>query len=314
MSEDTFDPDTRLKSKMKSTTTQSIDTLEDAVFYIEHEDFQTANDEAMLYFQSGDSIYSDRTESEALDIDGCGDFELLTDLPLLSPQGETFLFRKMNYLKFQAEQARQKLQNRKSKLNQRKLDHFLADADSVRNHIAECNLRLVISIARKFSTSSCDFDELMSEGNEILLKAINKFDFSRGFRFSTYATHSVQRHYYRYTQRQQRKNKLEVRTSSELLNEAAAAEADSVIAEWVREEQRMTTLIARMAERLDERERMVIAGRYGLDDKGAGKTLRELAADLGLSKERVRQLQLAAVGKLRDFFDELNSEFTTATV
>lgn len=299
---------------MKSTTTQSIDTLEDAVFYIDHEDFATANDDSMLYFESGGSIYSDRSETEALDIDGCGDFEQLTDLPLLSPQGETFLFRKMNFLKYKAEQSRQKLWVRKSKSARQELDNLLADADSVRNHIAECNLRLVISISRKFSTGSCDFDELMSEGNEILLKAINKFDFSRGFRFSTYATHSVQRHFYRYTQRQQRRNHLEIRTSAELLNEAAAAEADSVIAEWVREEQRMTTLIARMAERLDERERMVIAGRYGLDDKGAGKTLRELAADLGLSKERVRQLQLAAVGKLRDFFDELNSEFTAVSV
>lgn len=299
---------------MKSSTTEPVETLDAAIFYIDNEEFPTADEDGMLYFTSGDSIYSDRSESEALDIDGCGDFELLTDLPLLSPPGETFLFRKMNFLKFQAEQTRQKLQTRKSKRNQQRLDNLIADADGVRNHIAECNLRLVISIARKFSTSSCDFDELMSEGNEILLKAINKFDFSRGFRFSTYATHSVQRHFYRYTQRQQRRNTLEVRTTAELLNEAAAAEADTVIAEWVREEQRMTTLIARMAERLDERERMVISGRYGLDDEGGGKTLRELAADLGLSKERVRQLQLAAVGKLRDFFDELNSEFTAVSV
>ena len=60
-----------------------------------------------------------------------------------------------------------------------------------------------------------------------------------------------------------------------------------------------------MAERLDEREQMVIVGRFGLSENGVAKTLRELATDLGLSKERVRQLQIAAVGKLRDFFEEL---------
>ncbi len=52
----------------------------------------------------------------------------------------------------------------------------------------ESNLRLVASIARKFSKSRNDFEELLSEGNAILLYAVDKFDFSRGFRFSTYAT------------------------------------------------------------------------------------------------------------------------------
>lgn len=281
----------------------------EALFYIDHEDFQSVDDDRILYFDAEGSIYADRIESETLEIDGCGDFEMLAGLPLLSPPGETFLFRKMNYLKYQAERARGTLQTRESKKTRQEFEQFVDDADAVRNHIAECNLRLVISIARKFSTSSSDFDELMSEGNEILLKAINKFDFSRGFRFSTYATHSVQRHFYRYTQRRQKRNTVEVRSGAEMLSEVAEREADEVIEEWVREEQRMTTLIARMAERLDEREQVVISGRYGLDDDGHSKTLRELAEDLGLSKERVRQLQMSAVSKLRDFFDELHSDF-----
>jgi len=163
----------------------------------------------------------------------------------------------------------------------------------------------VISIARKFSNSSCDFDELMSEGSEILLKAITKFDFSRGFRFSTYATHSVQRHFYRFAQRQKRRNSVEFKSGFEFLNEVPATEEDPVISEWIREEHRVSELVTRMAERLDEREQMVILGRFGLSENGAVKTLRELATDLGLSKERVRQLQIAAVDKLREFFEEL---------
>ncbi len=282
------------------------DQKPESVSYIGHDSFEDGNEEEFLFMSTGGSIYSDREEAAVLQLDGCGDFEFLSDLPLLSPEGETFLFRKMNYLKFRAESSRQ-LNTQDGNYESMR---FLEDANSVRNHIAECNLRLVISIARKFSNSNCDFDELMSEGNEILLKAISKFDFSRGFRFSTYATHSVQRHFFRYAQRQQRRNSLEFRSAAEILNEAPAAEIDPLISEWIQEEQRVSELVARMAERLDERERTVISGRFGLTEGSVVKTLRELAADLGLSKERVRQLQLAAVDKLRDFFDDLEAEFS----
>jgi RNA polymerase sigma factor (sigma-70 family) len=295
----------------------AVDTLDEAaamsaIDYIAHDSFTSADPDSILYLQSGSSIYADRDDDQTLDVDGCGDFEQLTDLPLLSPDGEVFLFRKMNYLKYQAEQLRlQSAEPTDADLG--RIQRLLDDAEAVRNHIAECNLRLVISIARRFSNTSCDFDDLMSEGNEILLKAISKFDVSRGYRFSTYATHSVQRHFYRYTRRTHRRSALEIRSTAELLNEVPDTEVDPVIAEWIREEQRLTEVIARMAERLDEREQMVIAGRFGLSDSGGVvRTLRELAADLGLSKERVRQLQLAAVEKLRDLFDELDPEMVSA--
>lgn len=279
------------------------------VSYIHNPAFEDGAPEDFICISEG-SIYSDRHSEETLELDGCGDFELLTDLPLLSPAGETFLFRKMNYLKFCAEQARRL----NTEAGDEQYRRCLEDADSVRNHIAECNLRLVISIARKFSNSNCDFDDLMSEGNEILLKAITKFDFSRGFRFSTYATHSVQRHFFRYTQRQQKRNMVEYRSAVEILNEVPADELDPLIAQWIQEEERISELVARMAERLDEREQVVISGRFGLSTGGVVRTLRELATDLGLSKERVRQLQIAAVDKLRDLFDDLGPDYAGASV
>lgn len=280
--------------------------LNEPIDFVANSQFAEADANSVLMLTPGTNIYGDRESDQLIEIDACGDFELLHNVPLLSPEGESFLFRKMNFLKFQAEQLRLTRRGKRSGDVQKTIQDLLEDAETVRNHIAECNMRLVISLARKFCTGAADFDELMSEGSEILLKAISKFDFDRGFRFSTYATHSIQRHFFRYTQRRQKRKTLEVKTPVELLNELPEAEGDELINQWIREEERMSLLISRMAERLDEREQAIVTGRFGLG-ASATRTLRELAADLGLSKERVRQLQMSAVEKLRGLFDEIES-------
>lgn len=293
--------------------TTATSTHDEPVSYIFSSEFEGADQLQMTQLSEGNSIYADRESQGTIEVGGSGDFDTLRDLPLLSPAGEAFLFRKMNYQKHRAEQARLNLSAGDDSQDTRfDFEDFLEDAETLRNHIAECNLRLVISIARKFSTSTCDFDELMSEGNEILLKAITKFDYSRGYRFSTYATHSVQRHFYRYTQRKHKRDSVEYRSSVEVLNELPQGAADELIQQWVQEEERMSALIARMSDRLDEREHRIVTARFGLSTNGVTKTLRELSAELGLSKERVRQLQMAAVEKLRDLFDDLDVEFSVA--
>lgn len=302
---------------MNSATTEfagpSVADLGTPIFFLHSDEFHSVEEDQLLFLTNGESIYSDADDFSG-EIAESGDYENLRGLPLLSPAGEVFLFRKMNYLRSQAEQLRFQLegQDRVSSQDLDDLAALLEDANSVRNHIAECNLRLVISIARKFSASASDFDDLMSEGNEILLKAINKFDFSRGFRFSTYATHSVQRHFYRYAQRQLKRNSVEHKSSVELLNEIPNADTDLVIAQWVKEEQRVTSLISQMADRLDEREHRIVVARFGLCSDGVVKTLRELSSEMGLSKERIRQIQIIAIDKLRDLFDELDPELATA--
>ncbi|MEZ6059951.1 MAG: sigma-70 family RNA polymerase sigma factor [Planctomycetaceae bacterium] len=287
--------------------------MNDPIFFIDDPDFETLDAADLLSLPEGISLYSDQ-DCTTNDFPENGDFEVMRGTPLLSPQGEVFLFRKMNFLLRRAEETRRQLVTAKSQhAKLRKcLEHALADADAVRNHIAECNLRLVISIARKFANSSHEFDELTSEGNEILLKSIAKFDASRGFRFSTYATHSVQRHFFRLAQRRRRRQPIDAPGTAELLHGVAAVDEDPLISEWIQEEHRVNDLIARMAEQLDEREQVVVRGRFGIGNNGVVKTLRELAQELGLSKERVRQLQIAAVEKLRDLFDECSPDLAAS--
>lgn len=223
--------------------------------------------------------------------------------PLLTPEGEQHLFRRMNYLRYLANRKRSQLDPEQldSKVI-REIEKLIADSEAARTQLVESNLRLVASIARKFSKSRNDFEELLSEGNSILLYAVDKFDFSRGFRFSTYATHAIQRHFFRVIQRMHRKRSREIDCPSDLL-------LDSVASPAAEPEAGLPTLnrsmLQQMAGLLDERELFIIEERFGLRNRvDTDKTLKTLSDEMGLSKERVRQLQHRALDKLRAFLVE----------
>lgn len=228
------------------------------------------------------------------------DLSSLFRKPLLTPAGEQHLFRRMNYLRYLANRRRSQLDPSHPQVKViREIEKLIADSIQARTQLVESNLRLVASIAAKFAKSRHDFEELLGEGNAILLYAVDKFDFSRGFRFSTYATHAIQRHFFRVLQRMQRKRSHEVSSTAEMLLEtveAPASEPESELPLLTR------GLLRQMAALLDERELFIIEKRYGLRTPvDSEKTLKTLSDEMGLSKERVRQLQHRALDKLREF-------------
>jgi RNA polymerase primary sigma factor len=223
-----------------------------------------------------------------------------SDASLLSFEQEQLLFRAMNLLKFRAGRVRSRLSpSAPSKKAMDQIDEMLMIVEKIRCQLVNSNLRLVHSIARKFSSQHSVFDDLTSDGCMILLGAIDRFDYSRGFRFSTYATHSIKRHFYRvWKMRQQQKDRFP-NTASEILSEIPNATADEHV--WDNPELVVSTLLASAESILDAREQQIILSRYGLKSStSVGHTLREIAAEMGLSKEGVRQLQLKALEKLRD--------------
>lgn len=224
--------------------------------------------------------------------------------PLLTPSGEQYLFRKMNFFKYRANSLRSTLNpSRQARKKIEEIDRLLAEAEIARGTIIEANLRLVCSIAHKFANNPWEYDEFVSEGNLILLNAVDKFDYSRGFRFSTYATHSVQRHFFRLMQRRQRRRGRELSSPHDVLGDLAVAPEREQPLDYRIAEQ----LISHFDECLDDREKIIIQERFGLiDSQTAAETLKAVAEKVGLSKERVRQLQLRAIEKLQDLAARLN--------
>ena len=232
-------------------------------------------------------------------------------VPLLTAAGEQLLFRKMNYLKYWANVLRSRLSATSVNKNQiSRVETLLAEADAVRNQIAQANLRLVVSIARKFSNSRQEFDDLVSEGNMILINAVEKFDYSRGFRFSTYTTHAVQRHFYRRWQTMQRRRQAVQSAPQEIMDEVPVVRDDTQYDPGPIKQ--LEKIINRFDECLDDRERRIVVERFGLGKSEVARTLRQIAEDLGISKERVRQLQFKAIDKLRQVALEMGVSWSPA--
>ncbi|MEZ6042459.1 MAG: sigma-70 family RNA polymerase sigma factor [Planctomycetaceae bacterium] len=233
--------------------------------------------------------------------------------PLLTFEDEQVLFRAMNLLRFRANQLRAKLSVSKSTVRQlNKIDSLLDHADQIRGQLVRSNLRLVGSVARKFAMNEVDVDEFSSDGCLILMGAIDRFDYSRGFRFSTYATHSLQRHYYRACQVRSRQRQRFSNGILEILNEVPQLEVEPSLCD--EPDAIVVELMNQAEDILDVREHRILMDRYGLNVKQPARTLREIAEDLGISKERVRQLQMKALDKLRGLLDpdRLNLEVVAA--
>lgn len=277
--------------------------------FIPNSDFSTFSEEdfaevdIQLYTAEEECVPADRKEAASSFVQAIEHSRTLTF------DGEQFLFKRLNFLRFRANALRMTLNgSRREKKVEREIDRLLIEAEETRNEIACANLRLVSSICRRLAASGEDFDELFGEANPILLKAIDKFDYSRGYRFSTYATHAVQRHIYRVLGRVGKRRKREISSQESL--QAAPSEVvgdDEPSAQQVLDA--AESIIGRLGEVLDEREQIIIRARYGLNEEEKPRTLRELSAQLGLSKERIRQLQQQAIEKLAEIARPFESGF-----
>jgi RNA polymerase sigma factor (sigma-70 family) len=230
----------------------------------------------------------------------------LYEVPLLSREQEAHLFRKMNFLKYRASLMREKLDPAKAKTAELdEIERLQEEALAVKNQIIRSNLRLVVSIAKRHVGPSNNFFELVSDGNMSLIRAVEKFDYSRGNKFSTYASWAIMKNFARSIPEENYRRDRFVTGHEEMFEAAADNRADEH--EYESALKRMQEAIKGMLGKLDDRERRIIISRFGLG--GAHEqTLEQLGRELGITKERVRQIESRAQDKLRRYAGEQKLE------
>ena len=177
--------------------------------------------------------------------------------------------------------------------------------EEARNILIERNLRLVAHVAKKYSTSNVDTDDLISIGSIGLIKGINSFNVDKGSKLSTYISRCIDNEilmYLRSTKKLQNEVYLndtigEDKDSNVVTLQEVLIADEKTIDEQVDLKLQIKKLYSKISSILKDRERTIINLRFGLDGNKP-KTQNEIAQEMGISRSYVSRIETKAIGKL----------------
>lgn len=219
-------------------------------------------------------------------------------IPLLTKEEEVYYFRKMNFLKYQAAQLQKQIDPAHPRAKEMdRIEQLIDQATEIKNFLIRSNLRLVVSIAKRHMKPTTSFFEMVSDGNMSLIRAIEKFDFTKGFKFSTYASWAIMKNYARSIPAEHVRLDRFRTGNDEVFSNSSDPRSDQFLEESNNQKQR--ELILSILDHLDPREREIIVHRYGLSEGAVPLTLEQVGSRFGVTKERIRQLEARALRKMR---------------
>ena len=177
----------------------------------------------------------------------------------------------------------------------------------------QSNLRIAVHVARKHQRIDRPLIELVSDANIWLMRSVEKYDFSRPTRFSTYASYAMMKNFARDRVEQLTRRDSRVLTGQEeVLNAVGSREGDGGgVADQIDAAHLQSDLLS-VIEELPDRERELLASHYGLDQSEA-LSLSEIGDKMGITKARVRQLEARALRKLRLLLETRRDKLHHAT-
>jgi RNA polymerase sigma factor (sigma-70 family) len=274
--------------------------LKQPLDYIYHASFDDPAAEAeILAPMPGAQEFAEQKRQMRVPKDALPEFSALYEVPLLTKEQEQHLFRKLNFLKHKASKLRARLDPSRARIQElKRIEDIQDEASLVKEQLINCNMRLVVSIAKRHAGPTDNLFELVSDGNISLIRAVEKFDYSRGNKFSTYASWAIMKNFARSIPEEKNRRERYVTGHEELFDAAPDTRSDEQ--ECLASVEQAAHRVNRLLEYLDPRERQIIRMRAGLDNNSEGMTLEEIGQQLGITKERVRQLNVRIMKKLRE--------------
>lgn len=224
---------------------------------------------------------------------------------LMKGDEERQMFLRFNYSKLRLNQLKRKVhaEGLNKQLAEeviewhRRFEHF-------REYLVRTNLALVLAMAKRTRLGDVDFAEIVSEGNMALLRAVDKFNVERGFKFSTYACRAILKAFSRTAMKS---SKYRTRFPVEF-------EPDMEKSDWIDRKRdaveddcidELKQIVNRNLAQLSETEQTVLRRRFNWEQAEEHPlTLEEVGSIIGVTKERVRQIQNKALAKIRKLMED----------
>ena len=277
------------------------DLLADDIDFMDHPDFHKSGAERRIYTDAPEVPRPSVTWYRPM-MDDIG-----TTSPrrhegvVLTGAQERVIFMQFNYARYRMNRIQKSLKGKAPSAEEAKeLLRWNRIATGYREQIAETNLALVLAMAKRVRLGEGEYADLIGEGNMALMRSVDKFDCGRGFKFSTYACRSILKSFSRHGIKV---SKHKQRFPVEF--DPALEQGDGVATIRAASERQDAAEVREIVEsnraELSDVEREVVMHRFAFQglDQGRAPTLAQVGRLIGLTKERVRQIQNQALAKIR---------------